>query len=93
MTLHGETRLSGDVISAAIAVHRELGLDQPQYEMALATQLQVLGIPHVAQVGLPLRYKGVKLDCGYRIDVLADNRLVVECKSVSPFIPFTRPSC
>ena len=62
-------------------------VDEPQYEMALATQLQVLGIPHVAQVGLPLRYKGVKLDCGYRIDVLADNRLVVECKSVESIHP------
>jgi GxxExxY protein len=84
MTLRGETGLSGDVIAAAIAVHRELGpgLEEPQYEMALATQLKRMRIPHFVQFGLPLRYKGVVLDCGYRIDLLVDNRLVVECKSV-----------
>jgi GxxExxY protein len=89
MNLYGETDLSGDVISAAIAVHRELGpgLDEPKYQLALTTQLQVSGIPHIAQYGLPVRYKGVKLDCGYRIDVLVDNRLVVECKSVESIHP------
>ena len=84
MTLFGETGLSGDVIAAAIAVHRELGpgLDEPQYELALVTQRDAMRIAHVIQCGLPLRYKGVKLDCGYKIDVLVEDKLVLELKSV-----------
>jgi len=73
MSLHGDTRLSGAVIRAAIAVHRELGpgQDEPNYESALAVQLGALGIVHETQWPLPLRYDGVRLDCGYRIDLLS----------------------
>lgn len=89
MSLRGDTKLSGAVIGAAIAVHRELGpgQDEPNYESALAVQLGVLGVAHEPQRALPLRYKGVRLDCGYRIDLLVENRLVVECKSVESIHP------
>ena len=92
MTLYGETVLSGAVISAAIAVHRHLGpgLDEPDYVAALMAELRAMDVPHAAQWPLPLRYKGVQLDCGYRIDVLVGDKLVVECKSVEAVHPVHR---
>ena len=62
--------LTGHVIGAAIAVHREFGpgLDEADYERALQLELLAMGIEHECQVPLPLIYKGTKLDCGYRID-------------------------
>jgi len=79
-----DNKLSGSVIAAAIAVHRELGpgLDEPHYEESLSRQLFLAGIRHDVQWPVPLIYKGVNLDCGYRIDLLIDGRLVVEVKSV-----------
>ena len=79
-----DNRLSGAAIAAAIAVHRELGpgLDESHYQEALSRQLTLGGIQHVNQAPLPLVYKGVQLDCGYRLDVLIADRLVVEIKSV-----------
>ncbi len=81
--------LTGRVIGAAIAVHRELGpgLDEPVYETTLSTELSTSGVPHECQVPLPLRYKGVKLDCGYRMDLLVEGQLVVELKSVETVSP------
>ncbi len=82
-------RLSGDVIAAAIAVHREFGpgLDEPIYEKLLCAQLRVQGIPHLFQRPLPLVYKGVHLDCGYRLDLLIEDQLIVEVKSVESIHP------
>jgi GxxExxY protein len=79
-----DNRLSGAVIASAIAVHRELGpgLDESHYQEALSRQLTRSGMVHEEQAPLPLVYKGVKLDCGYRMDLLIDGRLVVEIKSV-----------
>ena len=64
--------LTGQVIGSAIAVHREFGpgLDEADYERALHLELLAMGIEHVCQVPLPLIYKGTKLDCGYRMDLV-----------------------
>jgi len=88
-TVDFDNRLSGDVIAAAIAVHRDLGpgLDEPHYQEALSRQLTHRGIAHEDQAPLPLVYKGIKLDCGYRMDFLVDGRLVVEIKSVEVVHP------
>jgi len=80
--------LSNRVIGCAIEVHRELGpgLLESAYEQCLAAELSRSGIPFQVQVALPVNYKGTRLDCGYRIDLLVDNHLIVELKSVEQLL-------
>ena len=81
--------LSNKVLGCAIEVHRELGpgLLESTYEQCLAYELSRTKIPFKVQVELPVEYKEIQLDCGYRIDVLADDRLIVELKSVNQLMP------
>ena len=81
--------LSNKVLGCAIEVHRELGpgLLESTYEQCLAYELSRTKIPFKVQVELPVEYKEIRLDCGYRIDVLADDRLIVELKSVNQLMP------
>ena len=81
--------LSGELITAAIAVHREFGpgLNEDDYERALSIELRSRGIEHTCQVPLPLIYKGTHLDCGYRIDIVLAGRLLVELKAVEKLHP------
>ena len=74
---------TGAIIGAAIEVHRELGpgLLESAYQDCLSHELTVRGIPFLRQVPLPLIYKGVKVEHGYRVDFLIDD-VVVEIKSV-----------
>jgi len=76
--------LTGEIIAAAMDVHRELGpgLLESAYEISMCRELTLKGIPFRSQVEIPVEYKGVRLDCGYRIDLLVDNRVVVELKSI-----------
>lgn len=76
--------LTYKVIGCAIEVHRALGpgLLESAYEQCLAHELSLAEIPFRRQVPLPVEYKGLKLDCGYRLDFLVDDRLVLELKSV-----------
>ena len=76
--------LSNDVIGCAIEVHRQLGpgLLESTYEQCLAYELSQAMIPFKLQVDLPVDYKQVRLNCGYRIDLLVDDRLIVELKSI-----------
>ncbi|MCK5392788.1 MAG: GxxExxY protein, partial [Candidatus Omnitrophica bacterium] len=76
--------LSNKVIGFAIEVHRNLGpgLLESTYEKCLARELTLENIPFKVQYPLPIEYKGIKLDCGYRIDLLIDDNLIVELKSV-----------
>jgi GxxExxY protein len=76
--------LSNRVLGCALEVHRELGpgLLESAYEQCLAYELNRAKIPFKLQVELPVEYKEIKLDCGYRIDVLVDDRLIVELKSL-----------
>src|SRR5436190_8089404 len=84
--------LTRQIIGAAIEVHRELGPGKPEaaYEGALARELALRGIAHQAQKPVPIVYKGVKLECGYRLDVLVGNTVVVEAKSVGLIHPVNR---
>ena len=81
--------LSNKVIGAAIEVHRTLGpgLLESVYEQALAYELHSNGISVQTQVALPVAYKAVKLDCGFRLDLLVENQLVVEIKSIEALAP------
>ena len=81
--------LSKEIIGAAIAVHRALGpgLLESEYEACLCHELILRNIPFERQVPLLVEYKGVKLDCAYRLDILVDQRIVVELKAISEIQP------
>lgn len=72
------------VIGCVIEVHRELGpgLLESTYQQCLAHELHLNGIPFKAELSLPVEYKGIRLDCGYRIDMLVEDRLILELKCV-----------
>lgn len=76
--------LSKQVIGCAIEVHRKLGpgLLESTYEQCLAHELTLAGLGFELQLALPVLYKGLRLDCGYRVDVLVNNSLILELKSV-----------
>ncbi len=76
--------LSHRVIGCAIEVHRHLGpgLLESAYEQCLAYELSCSRIAFQLQAPQPVRYKDMMLDCGYRIDILVENRIIVELKSV-----------
>jgi GxxExxY protein len=79
-----DAELTKEIIGAAIEVHRELGpgLLESAYEVCLCYELKLRGIPFACQLPLPVAFKGVNLDCGYRIDVCVQESVVVELKSV-----------
>ena len=76
--------LSNRIIGCAIEVHRELGpgLLESTYEQCLAHELKLNGIRFKLQHPQPVEYKGVRLDCGYRVDLLVEDKLIIELKSV-----------
>ena len=76
--------LTEKAIGCAIEVHRALGpgLLESAYQQCLVHELKLSGIPFQAEYPVPVEYKGIRLDCGYRIDILVDNRLILELKSV-----------
>ena len=81
--------LSERVIGLAIEVHRALGpgLFESAYEECLCFELKTAGLDFARQVPLPITYKAVKLDCGYRMDFVVDKRLVIELKTVERLLP------
>lgn len=81
--------LTDRVIGLAITVHRALGpgLLESAYEECLAFELQAHAIPFRRQVPLPVVYKSVNLNCGYRMDLVVDKQLVVELKTVEKILP------
>jgi GxxExxY protein len=76
--------LTGKILKAAIEVHRNLGpgLLESAYEACLAYELLQWGLQVERQKPLPLVYKKIALDCGYRLDLLVEGRVIVELKSV-----------
>lgn len=82
-------RITEAVIGAAIQVHRTLGpgLLESAYEACLAYELRKRGLVVEQQKPVPLVYEEVKLDCGYRMDLLVERRVVVEVKSVDALAP------
>jgi GxxExxY protein len=80
--------LTEKIIGRAIDVHRALGpgLLESAYEECLCFELSEAGLAFSRQVGLPVTYKNVKLDCGYRMDIVVENLVVIELKSVEKLL-------
>jgi GxxExxY protein len=81
--------LTEAIIGAAMEVHRALGpgLLESIYEMCLCRELSIRGIPFERQVLIPVEYKGVKLDCGYRADIVVDSTILLEIKAIDALLP------
>ena len=81
--------LSSIVIGAGLIVHRALGpgLLGSSYETCMAHELTIQGLDVERQKYLPLQYKGVRLDCGYRLDMVVNDKIVVELKAISKIEP------
>jgi GxxExxY protein len=81
--------ITKDIIGAAIEVHKVLGpgLLESAYEACLCEELLKKGVSFKRQCVLEVNYKGTKIDCGYRLDLLVENKVIVELKSVDKLIP------
>lgn len=81
--------LTEKIIGAAIEVHRALGpgLLESVYERALCHELKLRGLSFQQQVPVPLTYKGIDLDFGYRLDLVVENSVILELKTVSHILP------
>jgi len=77
------------VIGCAIEVHRTFGpgLLESAYEICICRELNLRGIPFERQVSIPVEYKGVRLDCGYRADLIVGGKILVEIKAVDQLAP------
>jgi len=84
-----ENEIAAAVVDAAFKIHTTLGpgLLESVYEAVLAFELQRRGLQVARQVGLPVNYEGVKLELGFRIDLIIDNKLIIEVKSVELLAP------
>lgn len=81
--------LSSKIIGAAIEVHKALGpgLLESTYEECLCYELNLRGLGFERQKSLPITYKNMKLDCGYRLDIVVENKIVLELKSCEKIEP------
>lgn len=81
--------LATQIVDAALCVHRELGpgLLESAYEMALCRELSLREIKFERQKPMPVKYRGAALDCGYRIDLLVENAIIIELKAVETVAP------
>jgi GxxExxY protein len=84
-----ENELSNIVIGAAIEVHRHLGpgLLETAYHQCLAHELSLRDIAYETEKPIPLKYKGINLDCGYRLDFLIEGKLILELKAAEKVLP------
>jgi len=84
-----DSKLTGKLIGCAIEVHKILGpgLLESAYEECLAFELSKAGLSLMRQKPVPVVYKTINLECGYRIDLLVENEVVVELKSIDVFAP------
>ncbi|MDP2041357.1 MAG: GxxExxY protein [Algoriphagus sp.] len=82
-----ENEISSQIIGAAIEVHKHLGpgLLESSYEACLLFELRQMGLNVKSQVALPIYYKGLRLEAGYRIDILVEEKVIIEIKAVDEF--------
>ena len=82
-------KLSSNIIGAAIEVHKTLGpgLLESAYERCLCHELNLRGLSFETQKPLPVVYKGKRLDCGYRLDMVVENTIILELKSCEAILP------
>ena len=85
----GKDPRTSPIIGAAIEAHRNLGpgLLESAYEECLCHELHLRGLDCKRQVPLPLLYKGLKLDCGYKIDLIVQDEVLLELKAVERLLP------
>ena len=83
-----ENQIATKIVGAAIEVHRQLGpgLLESTYETCLCYELKELGLSLSRQQALPVIYKGIKLDAGYRIDLLIEDKVIVELKCIDEIV-------
>jgi GxxExxY protein len=81
--------LTERIIGACIEVHRELGpgLLESAYEECVCHLLSVANMPYERQVSIPVQFRGIRLDCGYRLDIVVAHTAVVELKSIERILP------
>jgi len=81
--------LTSEIIAAAIAVHKHLGpgLLETAYQVCLAAEFEDLQLKFQREVPVPLTYKGRKLDCGFRVDFLVENAVILELKAIEKLLP------
>jgi GxxExxY protein len=81
--------LTREIIGAGIAVHRELGpgLLESAYQQCMRQELTLRGIPFRREVPIPPEYRGNRLECGFRLDLLVANTVVVEVKAIEALAP------
>ncbi|PYY15286.1 MAG: GxxExxY protein [Acidobacteria bacterium] len=84
-----EGTLTKEIIGAAIEVHRQLGpgLLESAYEICMCHELFERRIGFQRQVEIPVFYKGVALDCGYKLDILVEDKVVLELRAVEAILP------
>ena len=82
-------KLSSNIIGAAIEVHRTLGpgLLESSYEQCICHELALRGLSFERQKPIALNYKGTKLDCGYRLDIVVESAIILELKSCEQIEP------
>jgi len=82
-------KITEAIIGASIEIHKTLGpgLLESVYEECLCTELALRGVAFTRQYPVPVEYKGSKLECGYKLDLLVENQVVVEIKSVQKLMP------
>ena len=84
-----EDRMSKEIIGAAIEVHRHLGAGilESAYEECLCKELEIRNIAFERQKPLAVVYKGITLDCGYKLDIVVEGKVILELKSVNKIEP------
>src|SRR5690606_4221526 len=89
MVQQSDDPLTRSIIGAAIEVHKALGpgLLESAYEVCLAHELRLAGHVVVAQRPLPIEYRGLQIDCAYRLDLVVDESAIIEVKAVEKLLP------
>ena len=84
-----ENQIAAAIVDAALKIHKTLGpgLLESVYQAVLDYELQKRGLRVAQQVGLPLRYEGMKLELGFRVDLIVDEKVIIEIKSVEALAP------
>lgn len=87
--MDGNDNLTGRILACAIEVHKHLGpgLLESAYQQCLAHELRLAGLRFTLEQAMPVKYKGLNLDCGYRLDLVVEQEVIVEFKSVSKVLP------
>ena len=82
-------RITEKIIGCAIEIHRNLGpgLLESAYEECLCYELKQVGLEFKRQVPLPVIYKGINLECGYRMDIVIEDLVIVEIKAIERILP------